>query len=290
MKILLIGKTGPLGADILRNNRDHEIYAPDETVLDPCSRGAVDSLINDYRPQAVINTETFHDVPRCETESLSAFAMNCVAVRDLAKACDRINALFVTLSTDYVFDGAKNASYLEDDKPMPLQMYGISRLAGEFAALSAASDHTIIVRSCGLYGLTDSRSAGGNFIDQRIEDAEARRAFGMGGDQVVSPTYTHDLSIAILRLIEQPARTPGIYHLVNEGKCSWYEFTKAIYDIMGLTVQVRAVDRSGKGGDIHRPLYSALANTKARSLGIVLPSWRNALERYLNKKYETGNW
>jgi len=290
MKILLIGKTGPLGADILRNNRDHEIYAPDETVFDPCSRGAVDLLINDFRPQAVINAETFHDVPRCEADPLSAFAMNCVAVRDLARACEHINALFVTLSTDYVFDGEKNASYLEDDKPMPLQMYGISRLAGEFAALSAASDHTLIVRSCGLYGLTDPRSESGNFIDQRIRDAEAHRAFGMGGDQVVSPTYTHDLSVAILRLIEQPDRTPGIYHLVNEGKCSWFEFTKAIYDIMGLKVKITPVDRSGKGGDIHRPLYSALANTNARALGIVLPPWRNALERYLHEKYETSNW
>ena len=289
MKILLIGKTGPLGADILRNKSDHEIYAPDETVFDPCSPGDVDLLINDYRPQAVINTDTFDDVPWCETDPLRAFAMNCVVVRDLARACDRINARFVTLSTDYVFDGEKNASYLEDDKPMPLQMYGITRLAGEFAALSAASAHTIIVRSCGLYGLTDPRSANGNFIDQRIKDAEAHREFVMGGDQIVSPTYTHDLSLAILRLIEQPELTPGIYHLVNEGKCSWYEFTKAIYDIMGLTVKVTAVDRSGKGGEIHRPLYSALANTKARALGITLPSWRDALERYLHKKYKTGN-
>jgi dTDP-4-dehydrorhamnose reductase len=86
--------------------------------------------------------------------------MNCVAVRDMAKACDRIKALFLTLSTDYVFDGEKSASYLENDKPMPLQMYGITRLAGEYAALSAASDHAIVIRTCGLYGV-QARSKGG---------------------------------------------------------------------------------------------------------------------------------
>lgn len=111
----------------------------------------------------------------------------------------------------------------------------------------------------------------------------------MGGDQVVSPTYTHDLSKAVLRLIEHPQRTPGVYHLVNEGKCGWYAFTKAIFEIMGLTVKLNPMDRSGKSGDMKRPLYTALANTKARALGIMLLPWRDALERYLVKKYQKSN-
>ncbi len=285
MKILLIGKTGQLGIDILRNNFGHDIYAPDLAALDICSREAVNAALDDYRPEVVINTVSFHDVPLCETDPASAFTVNCIAVRDLAAVCNRIGALFVTFSTDYVFDGGKKASYLEDDKPAPLQMFGITRLAGEFAALSAAPERAIIVRTCGLYGISESGARGKNFVDQRVEDAEARRAFEMGGDQVVSPTYTYDLSKAVLQLIENPLRTPGVYHLVNEGKCSWYEFTKAIYEIMGLTVKMRPVDRSGKVGDINRPLYSALVNTRARAIGITLPPWRNALERYLQEKY-----
>jgi dTDP-4-dehydrorhamnose reductase len=285
MRILLIGKTSQLGIDILRNNAAHEIYAPDPAVLDICSRESIQAVVNDYRPEAVINTVSFHDVPLCESDPSSAFAVNCVAVRDLAAACCRIGALFVTFSTDYVFDGEKKASYLEDDNPVPLQMFGITRLAGEFAALSAASQHALIVRTCGLYGLSEPGTGNKNFVDQRVEDAEARRQIEMGGDQVVSPTYTHDLSRAVLQLIEHPQRTPGTYHLVNEGKCSWFEFTKAICEIMGLTVKVKPVDRSGKSGDISRPLYSALVNTKASSLGITLPPWRNALERYLQEKY-----
>jgi dTDP-4-dehydrorhamnose reductase len=285
MRILLIGKTSQLGIDILRNNAAHEIYAPDPAVLDICSRESIQAVVNDYRPEAVINTVSFHNVPLCESDPSSAFAVNCVAVRDLAAACCRIGALFVTFSTDYVFDGEKKASYLEDDNPVPLQMFGITRLAGEFAALSAASQHALIVRTCGLYGLSEPGTGNKNFVDQRVEDAEARRQIEMGGDQVVSPTYTHDLSRAVLQLIEHPQRTPGTYHLVNEGKCSWFEFTKAICEIMGLTVKVKPVDRSGKSGDISRPLYSALVNTKASSLGITLPPWRNALERYLQEKY-----
>ncbi len=285
MKILLIGKTGQLGNDILRNNTAHDIYAPDLAVLDICSREIVSTVLDDYRPEIVINTVSFHDVPLCETDPISAFTVNCIAVRDLAAACGNIGAFFITFSTDYVFDGEKKASYLEDDKPAPLQMFGITRLAGEFAALSTAPRHAIIVRTCGLYGISEAGARGKNFVDQRVEDAEAQRQFEMGGDQVVSPTYTHDLSKAVLQLIDHPDRTPGVYHLVNEGKCSWYEFTKAIYEIMGLTVRMKPVDRSGKIGDINRPLYSALVNTRARALGITLPPWRNALERYLQEKY-----
>ncbi len=285
MKILLIGKTGQLGIDLLRNNTDHDIYAPDLAVLDICSREIVNTVLDDYRPEIVINTVSFHDVPLCESDPISAFSVNCIAVRDLAIACRNIGALFITFSTDYVFDGEKKASYLEDDKPAPLQMFGITRLAGEFAALSTAPRHAVVIRTCGLYGISEAGSKGKNFVDQRVEDAEAQRQFEMGGDQVVSPTYTHDLSKAVLQLIEHPDRTPGVYHLVNEGKCSWYEFTKAIFEIMGLTVKMKPVDRSGKIGDLNRPLYSALVNTRARALGINLPPWRNALERYLQEKY-----
>ena len=285
VKILLIGKTGQLGGDILRNSAGYEIYAPDRTQLDICDRDAINAVFDDIRPDAVINTAAFHNVPLCETDPLSAFKVNCVAVQELAKACSRIKALFVTFSSDYVFDGEKKALYQEDDKPNPLQVYGITRVAGEYAALSVAQDHAIVIRTCGLYGVSGAQTKGGNFVDKRVQDAKTHAVVEMGNDQVVSPTYTHDLSKAVLQLIEHPQMLPGIYHIVNEGRCSWYELTKAIYQIMGLAVEVRPLDRGGKSGDMRRPLYSALANTKARALGIILPPWRNALERYLKEKY-----
>jgi dTDP-4-dehydrorhamnose reductase len=287
MKILLIDKNSQLGADIQKNNVHHELYAPDLSVLDIRLRETIDVIMNDCKPDAVINTTDFHNVPLCEADPISAFAVNCVVVRDLAMVCNRVGALFVTMSTDYVFDGEKKASYLEDDKPSPLQMYGISRLAGEYIALAAAPELAVVVRTCGLYGLFGDESEGGNFVDKRIQDAQRQAYLQMGADQTVSPTYTHDLSMAILQLIEHPERKPGIYHLVNEGKCSWFEFTKAIYETIGYTGKMKPIDRGQKGTDMGRPIYSALANTKARSLGIILPHWRDALARYLKAKYET---
>jgi dTDP-4-dehydrorhamnose reductase len=285
MKILLFGKTGQLGGDILRNGCGHEIHAHDETTLDITVPGAVRAAIADLRPDVVINTAAFHNVPRCETEPLEAFRVNCAAVRDLAVACRNAGTLFVTFSTDYVFGGEKRTPYLEDDRPAPLQMYGISKLAGEFAALSSSPDRSVVIRTCGLYGISGAASKGGNFVDQRIADAKAGGTLEIGCDQTVSPTYTEDLARATLTLITRHRPAPGIYHLVNEGECSWYEFSLAIYELMNLNVQVIPVDHKGVSGDMKRPLYSVLANTKAKDLHVELPHWKDALRRYLRAKY-----
>jgi dTDP-4-dehydrorhamnose reductase len=288
MKILLIGKTGQLGGDILRNGARHEIHAHDETTLDITAPDIVRAAIADLRPDVVINTAAFHNVPRCEAESLEAFRVNCVAVRDLAAACNEAGCRLVTFSSDYVFGGEKRTPYREDDPPAPLQMYGISRLAGERAALSTGPDHAVVIRTCGLYGISGAASKGGNFVDQRIADARKGGPLDMGCDQVVSPTWTGDLSKAVLRLIELPSLTPGIYHLVNEGECTWFEFTKEIYRILGLSVEVRPVDRKGLSGTMRRPLYSALENVKAKKIGISLQHWKSGLDNYLRMKSSGG--
>ena len=142
----------------------------------------------------------------------------------------------------------------------------------------------MILRTCGLYGVSGAASKGGNFVDQRIADARRGGPIEMGCDQTVSPTWTGDLSRAVLRLIAHPGLPPGIYHLVNEGECSWYEFTKEIYRILRLDIEVRPVDRKGRTGTMRRPLYSALANTKAKALGITLPHWKEGLVRYLENR------
>jgi dTDP-4-dehydrorhamnose reductase len=285
MRILLIGKTGQLGGDLLRSGTAHAIEAPDRSELDVCSPDQIAAALARYRPDCVVNTAAFHDVPRCELEPERAFRVNCVAVRDLASACARTGTLLVTFSSDYVFGGEQRTPYLEDDRPAPLQIYGTTRLAGEHAALSAAPAHAIVIRTCGLYGASGAQSKGGNFVDARVRDAATRTTLDMGADQVVSPTSTADLARAVLQLLEHPGRAPGLYHLVNEGACTWFELTKAIYEELRLPVQVNPVDRGGRTGDMRRPLYSALANRRARALGIALPGWRDALRRYLAEKH-----
>lgn len=289
MKILLIGKTGQLGSDLLRNNPGHEIYAPPENLFDITVQTAIDREMGEFRPDTVINTAAFTNVPLCETEYGLAFKVNCIAVRDLALACKGIGALFVTFSTDYVFGGEKRSPYLEDDRPSPLQVYGITKLAGEYAALSAAPDHAVIVRTCGLYGRQGTwGKGGGNFVDNRIKDAQSQATLEIGNDQTVCPTSTDDLSRAVFNLIEHSASQPGIYHLVNEGECTWYAFTKAIYELMGMATEVKPVDRKGMTGAMRRPLYSALGNTKAKKMGITLPFWKDALRNYIKSKYDGG--
>ena len=286
MRILLVGRTGQLGSDLIRNGGHHDIVAPERGELDITRPADIPAAIEKHRPELVINCAAFHNVPLCEEKPEDAFRANCVAVRDLARACANSNVRLITFSSDYVFGGDKRTPYAEDDLPHPLQIYGITRLAGENAAMAVAPRHAMVVRTCGLYGRSGAKSKGGNFVDGRVADGRAGKTIEMAAEQVVAPTATHDLSLAVLKLAEHPGARPGIYHLVNEGQCSWYELTRAIVDILGLPAKVVPVDRGGVTGNMRRPLYSVLANKRARALGITLRPWREALTQYLHDKYD----
>jgi len=158
-------------------------------------------------------------------------------------------------------------------------------LAGEHAAHAVAPQHSVVIRTCGLYGRSGARSKGGNFVDGRVADIKAGRRIEMACEQIIAPTATDDLSRAVLKLIEHPQLAPGTYHLVNDGECSWYELTRAIVEILGAATEVIPVDRGGLTGNMRRPLYSVLGNTRAHSLGITLRPWREALTAYLESKY-----
>lgn len=285
MRILLIGASGQLGGDLLRNNPGHEIDAPGRDVIDLERTDAITRRIDERRPDVVINCAAFHNVPACETEGERAFRVNCLAVRDLARACERTGARFVTFSTDYVFGGERDGAYAEGDQPRPLQVYGITRLAGECAALAEAPSRALVIRTCGLYGRSGAQSKGGNFVDKRIAEARVTPRMDMACDQIVVPTSTDDLSRAVFALMAHPDAGAGVFHLVNEGACTWHAFTAAIFDILGWPVDVTPVDRGGRSGDMRRPRNSVLANTRGRALGIVLPHWRDALAAYLRGKY-----
>jgi dTDP-4-dehydrorhamnose reductase len=284
MRMLLIGSTGQLGSDLLRNNPGHDIAAPARGELDIARPEQLRAAMERHRPELVVNCAAFHNVPQCEERPEEAFRVNCTAVRDLAALCRDAGARLFTFSTDYVFGGERRTPYGEDDLPRPLQTYGISRLAGEHAALSTAPEHAVVIRTCGLYGQAGARSKGGNFVDGRVVDARAGKTIEMAMEQIVAPTSTDDLSRAVFSLAAA-APAPGVYHLVNEGQCSWYELTQAIVEILALPARVVPVDRQGRSGNMRRPLYSVLANHKARRLGITLPPWRDALERYLRRRY-----
>lgn len=287
MKILIIGKTGQLGSILIKDALEsgHEVFAPSKQELDITDEITFLNEMKHNSPDVVINTAAFHNVPLCETEPMKAFRLNCIAVKKMAEICNDFDSWFVTFSTDYVFDGKKGKPYIESDVPNPLQMYGISKLAGEFAVLSCVPTKSIIIRTCGLYGLQGATSKGGNFVDNRVRDTKTGLRIEISNDQTVSPTYAGDLSRAVLQLIEHQSKEAGIYHLINRGYCTWYEFTKEIYKILDINIELIPVDRKGWTGKMRRPLFSALKNEKATKLGIELPDWRNALKRYLETKY-----
>lgn len=283
MKILLFGKTGQLGSAILKDaiTLGHTIIAPSKEKLDFLKK---DYLLLDmiyyHEPDVIINTAAFTDTLLCEIDSIKAFQLNCIAVNNIGKICKDLDIQFVTFSTDYVFDGTKEKPYIEEDKPFPLQTYGLSKLCGEYTSLSYGK--SIVIRTSGLYG----KSKKGNFVDNRIKESFHSTRIEISNDQTTSPTYTEDLSEATLNLIVHPKKEYGIYHLVNEGYCTWYELTKEIFNILDIKCEVIPINREGRTGKMRRPLFSALENTKAKKLGIVLPHWKDALKRYLELNYK----
>ena len=201
--ILLIGASGQLGKSLLKTHISSRISAPSRDELDICDRASILRCFDQYQPRVVINTAAFHNVALCETEPLRAMNINCFAVYQLAALCSARGIRLITFSTDYVFSGTQRFPYLETDPPAALQIYGISRVAGEQAAIAAAPTFAYVVRTCGLYGPEGARSKGGNFVDQRLNDATHKMQLDVSCDQTVIPTYTVDLADALVALFNR---------------------------------------------------------------------------------------
>lgn len=282
--ILLIGGSGQLGGEI-RRDADRlgiQLHAPDSGALDITDGNAVNQVIGELKPDAVINTAAYHVVPQCERHPLRAMAVNCQAVNALALACKATGATFVTFSTDYVFDGTKGAPYTEDDTPNPLQLYGISKLAGEFAALNYYGENTIVIRTSFLYGgKTGSPQKGGNFVLNILRQAQNTPVIEVSSDQTVSPTFAGDLSKATLQLLDS-GHGRGVYHLANEGLCRLCDLAASVLTVAGSRCEVKPVDRSQSAQDVRRPAFTALQNTRAKARGIILPPWAESLAVYIN--------
>jgi len=283
-KILLIGKTGQLGSEIMKDASSFgfEIVGFEKKELDVTNKSQVREKIGRIKPDILINTSAYHVVSKCEENPLMAMAINFIAVRDLAKICKKKNIIFVTYSTDYIFDGEKGSSYNENDEPNPLQMYGMSKLAGEYASLNFYPEASFIIRTCGLYGgKTGSPEKGGNFVLNIIKEAQEKKIVEVSSEQIVSPTYAGDLSKATLGLLNSKAEH-GIYHLINGGYCSWYKFAKEIFQLAKIGKGLKPIDRSVFNDGMKRPKFSALKNTKAEFLSIKLPSWQKGLKSYFD--------
>jgi len=282
MKIVLIGADGQLGSDLLSllpAATCFPLYYPDFDVTDPQkTRDVLRSLAGDV----VINTAAFHRVDECEDRPQEAFGLNALAVRNLALICREQNAVLVHFSTDYVFDGRKRTPYIEEDEPSPLSVYGVSKLAGEYFIRSLCEKHYII-RTCGLYGMAGCREKGMNFVEIMLHLEQSGRSLRVVDDQWVTPTSTEELAVRILELIDTGRY--GLYHMTNEGQCTWYEFAREIFSLIGRPANISPIDTRTYNAKARRPAYSVLENRRAIALGITdFSPWREALKNYLKKK------
>ncbi len=282
MNVLIIGKSGQLGEELVRQATRRKIkpIGFSHSELDITDIESVRKNITKIKPDVVINASAFHLVAECEKNPAEAFKVNSIAVRNVAEITYELAIPFVTYSTDYVFDGKKGSLYNEDDLLTPVQTYGISKTAGENMAL-AYNDRSIVIRSSGVYGgKNGSRSKKGNFALNILKEKD-KKMLEVSSEQIVSPTYSRDLANATYDLLGKK-NASGIYHLVNEGFCSWAEFTQEIMTCVGSSIKIIPTDRSGQSGGARRPLFSALKNNRAASVGVKLPTWENAIARYLS--------
>jgi len=242
----------------------------------------VHQVLGALRPDVVVNTAALHNVPRCETMAHEAYALNAIAPGHLARTCSALDARLVHVSTDYVFDGAKHAPYVETDCPNPLNVYGASKLAGEYAVLNGGDRHQV-VRSSGLYGVRPCRAKGGNFIDTMFKVAREKPEVRVVDDEILTPTFTADLAgqIRVLAL----AGPPGLYHATNQGSCSWYEFARLVFELGGLTTPLLPTTVTEFAAPVRRPFYSVLENAALRAAGLDrMRPWRDALTDYMRQR------
>ncbi len=228
-------------------------------------------------PDVVINCAAWTDVDGAEEAEEAAFAVNGTGAGNLAASAAAIGASLVYVSSDYVFDGAKGAPYVETDQPAPLSAYGRTKLAGEEAS-SAANKRHFIVRSSWLFGV-----GGGNFVETMLRLACDHGEVLVVRDQVGSPTYTWHLAYGIVRLIE--GIEFGIHHMAAGGKCSWYEFAREIFEQAKVECKVLSGTTEMLGRPAPRPAFSAL--TSQREHPIRLPPWQDGLAGYFAQR-QTG--
>jgi dTDP-4-dehydrorhamnose reductase len=284
MKVAIIGATGQLGTELSNTFVNPIKITHDE--LDVTDFERSHKFLKEHKPDVIINTAAFHQVDKCEEEPLKAFLINALGACNIARIANELNAINVFMSTDYVFDGKKNDLYTENDIPNPINVYGVSKYAGELFTANY-SPKSYVVRLSGLFGKAGSRGKGGNFIDTMITKAKNKEAIEIINDITMSPTYAKDAAKIIKTLLERKPSF-GTYHVVNEGTCSWYELAIKIFEYIGLDVKVTPTKSVNWKRPANRPIFSALDNLKLHELKIKMPVWEDALKRYLIEKGHIG--
>lgn len=272
-----------MGQDLVKALKDEDPISLTHQDIEIADYPSSLKVVKHFLPEILINVSAYNRVDLAEEEMELAFRTNAFGTRNLALIAKELGIPIIHISTDYVFDGEKGRPYVEEDLPNPLNVYGASKLAGEYLLRSTAPEYTII-RTSGLYGLAGSKAKGGNFVEAMIRLASQGREIRVVNDQILSPTYTVDLSEKIVEIVKK-GKCYGLLHITNQGSCSWFEFAHYIFKFMGVEADLLPISSEEFGAKAKRPRYSVLKNEALERLGIErLRHWKEALKAYLEER------
>lgn len=284
MNILITGANGQLGNEMRRAaaGSSHRYLFTDVAELDITDLEAVRKTVAGNHTDVIVNCAAYTNVDKAEDDAATARLLNCTAVGNLATAAEEADATLIHISTDYVFDGTSHLPYTESDSTCPTGVYGLTKLAGEEAAV-AAGCKSIIIRTAWLYSRW-----GNNFVKTMRRLTAERDSLNVIFDQVGSPTFAGDLADGICHIIEsgQIGKT-GLYHFSDEGVCSWYDFAVAVCNLSGNECSIHPIHSDEFPSKVKRPHFSVLDKTKFRTaFGFDIPHWHESLIKCINQLNE----
>ena len=276
MKIAITGSKGQLGNALQETLKNHDLYLMDLPEQDLTSFSATMSAFLRIKPEFVIHCAAKTQVDDCELKPEEAYWANVMATKHVVNACQSVDAALVYVSTDYVFDGTGDRAYREYDPCNPASVYGRTKWQGE-EIVKTHLQRFYIARTAWLFG-----DVGHNIVKTVLKLAREQNLLKFVNDQTGCPTYASDLAMAITGLIETQAY--GIYHITNEGHCTWYQFVQEILEAAGIKeTRVEPITSDQLSRPAPRPHYSVLAKDGLKSVGIAMPDYHDALGRFLNK-------
>lgn len=285
--VVLIGSNGQLGTDII------SVFSKDKTLkltkltrekLDITNPEQVTKVITKLKPDVVINTAAYHKVDEMEDNEEQSFLVNCMAQKNLSEATAAAGAAIVFISTDYVYghDMKRTKPFKETDAPDPVNIYGVSKTAGEYVTRYSNKKH-FVVRVAGLYGVAGSAGKGGNFVELMIRLGRERGWVEVVTDQVTTPTYTRNIAENLNALIKTTKY--GVYHMTSEGCCNWWEFAQEIFKQTKMEVECKKTTSKNFKTRAVRPAFSVLENASLKRIKKnTMNHWKKSLTLYLKEK------
>lgn len=287
-KLTVLGNAGQLGQELVNEftARGYTVSGLDRAELDITDRFQVEECIAAFDPSIVINAAAYTQVDVAEREPQATFAVNALAVRNIALACRQVDASLVHYSTDYVFDGTAGRPYTEADPTRPLGAYAVSKLAGEIFA-NAYLDQPLIIRTSGVFGTGGLHTARGNFVELMLRLAASGQPIRVVDDHFASPTYAAPLAARTADLVEK--HLTGIYHVGGGTPISWFDFAAMIFRVAGISPELRRTSEREYRTEARRPKFSALSNSKMEAAGLApMPPLEDAVRDYF-KRRKTGH-